>query len=91
MPLTEKLYPSPKIRGHLKEHRPKMARQLEESGQLDQIVSHLQEMADTAYSQARDAGLSPDQARELEFEAWALPDEEDAPNLDLHEMLGDRE
>jgi hypothetical protein len=75
----------------LKEHRPKTARQLEKDGKLDQIVLQLAEMAVAAHSQAQAAGLSPDQARELEFAAWALPDEETAPNLDLHEILGEPE
>ncbi len=49
--------------------------------QLDQMSATLQEMTDVAYDQARNSGLSPDQARELARDVWAFPDEEDAPDL----------
>ncbi len=70
-----------KIRSHLKEHRPTLAKQLEEAGTLDQTSASLQDQADLAYDDARNSGLSPDQAREIARDVWAFPDEEDAPDL----------
>ncbi len=60
-----------KIRSHLKEHRPTLVAQLPPH-QLDQMSATLQEMTDVAYDQARNSGLSPDQARELARDVWAF-------------------
>ena len=38
-----------KIRAHLKEHRPKLAKELEKAGTLDQTSASLQDQADVAY------------------------------------------
>ena len=70
-----------KIRDHLKEHRPRLAKELEKAGTLDQTSASLQDQADVAYDEARNSGLAPDQAREVARDVWAFPDEEDAPDL----------
>ena len=75
-----------RIKAHLKEHRPTLAKQLEEAGTLDQTCASLQEVDAVAYDDARNSGLAPDQAREIARAGWAFPDEEDMPNLDLSEI-----
>ncbi len=65
-----------RIKAHLKEHRPTLAKQLEAAETLDQTSASLQDLADVAYDEARNSGLSPDQAREVARDVWALPDEE---------------
>ena len=70
-----------KLRDHLKEHRPRLAEELEKAGTLDQTSASLQDQADVAYDEARNSGLAPDQAREVARDVWAFPDEEDAPDL----------
>ena len=75
-----------KIKAHLKEHRPKLAKELEKAGTLDQASASLQDLADVAYDDARNSGLAPDQAREIAQAGWAFPDEEDMPNVDLSEI-----
>ncbi len=70
-----------RIKAHLKEHRPRLAKQLEEAGTLDQTSASLQDQADVAYDEARNSGLAPDQAREVARDVRAFPDEEDAPDL----------
>ena len=70
-----------KIRAHLKEHWPKLAKELEKAGTLDQTSASLQDQADVAYDEARNSGLAPDQAREVARDVRAFPDKEDAPDL----------
>ena len=70
-----------KIRDHLKEHRPRLAKELEKDGTLDQTSASLQDQADVAYDEARNSGLALDQAREVARDVRAFPDEEDAPDL----------
>ena len=66
---------------HLKEHRPKMYRQLPQDGQLDPVVEQLAVLANQVEQQAWESGLAQDQVRELGKQIWMLPDEESEPDL----------
>jgi hypothetical protein len=71
-----------KIKAHWKGHRPKMAKELEEAGQLDERVQAAEQFTLDSDADAIRSGLNPDQARELTREMWALlPTEEDVPEL----------
>lgn len=66
------------IKAHWEKYRPRVARELDEAGTLDEAVRTAEALTLSAYEQAIRAGLTPDQARELVREEWAfLPDEED--------------
>ncbi len=70
------------IRAHWQKYRPGMTRELEQAGTLDAAIHTAEALTVSAYQQALDAGLAPDQARELVREEWAfLPDEDDVTQL----------
>ena len=67
---------------HWRKYRPRMFKELEKAGTLDEAVHNAEEWTIEAYDQAIRSGLHPDQARELVREEWAfLPDEEDVRRL----------
>ena len=69
------------IKRHLKENRPKMYGELEQSGQLDQYCLDAQERALDVLEQALKRELAYDQAQELVNEEAFLPAESDLPEL----------
>ena len=67
---------------HWKEHRPKMYRQLEESGRLEDALYAAQELTVAAMADLIERGVNWYQAWELIREEWLfLPSEEDVPEL----------
>ena len=66
------------IKDHWKEHRPRMYRELEQMGQLDQSVYEAQERTGAAHWELIQAGMDDHAAWEMIREQWAfLPAEED--------------
>jgi hypothetical protein len=64
------------VRSHWKEFRPKMYRELEQRGTLDQSVRQAVQQTKDALVDALQAGMNPDQAWEGVREMWAyLPSE----------------
>jgi hypothetical protein len=69
-----------KIKHHWKKYRPRMYRELEKSGHLEESLSLAEHLTGEAYSELRDQGLDYQQAWESVREEWAfLPSEEDQP------------
>lgn len=58
-----------------------MAMELIETGTLDQTAFELQERVLQTQAELMQAGMLPHEAREATLEMWALPDEEDVPEL----------
>jgi hypothetical protein len=70
------------IKEHWRKYRPRMFGELDQAAALDEAVHLAEALTVAAYDQAIDAGLVPDQARELVREEWAfLPDEDDVRQL----------
>jgi len=71
------------IKAHWKEHRPRMYRELERQGQLDQAVYLAQERTRDAFAElVSNQGVPAFQADEATRELWAfLPSEDDVPDL----------
>jgi hypothetical protein len=70
------------IKAHWEKYRPRTWREFDQAAALDEAVHLAEALTVAAYDQAIDAGLAPDQARELVREEWAfLPDEEDMRRL----------
>ena len=67
---------------HLKEHRPKMYRELVQSGQLEATAKRMwEERTDQWRDLVVNHGLAADQAEELVREVAFPPDERDQPHL----------
>jgi hypothetical protein len=64
------------MKEHWRKYRPRMYRELEQAGKLDEAVRNAAALTNDAYAQAIRAGLNPDQARELVREEWAFLSEE---------------
>jgi hypothetical protein len=70
------------IERHWREHRPKMVRDLERTGHLEQALEAAENLTICAEIEAIRNGMTPDQARERFRAEWAfLRDEEDVPVL----------
>lgn len=70
------------IERHWREHRPKMVAELERNGVLQSALETAEDLTLTAEAEAVQAGMTPDQAREMFRSQWAfLPSEEDVPEL----------
>src|SRR3989442_1137673 len=66
------------IKAHWRKYRPKMYRQLEEEGRLDQSLHEASERTGLAFAQQVENGLEPPSAWETVREMWAfLPAESD--------------
>ena len=70
---------------HLKEFNPKTVKNLEKRGKLQSFLERESERATSVYQEAIDRGLAPDQAQELETQAWMPPEEPDRPGLQIPE------
>ena len=70
------------IKAHWKKYRPKLARALEEKGQLNEAVQAAADQTSEALAEAVASGQDWHQAWEALKEQWAfLPSEEDVPEL----------
>jgi hypothetical protein len=70
-----------KIHDHLKEHRPKMFKELKKQGTLNQYVKSLEDRASGQLVSLEQHGLFPHEAWEIVKDQVLLPTEEDAPTL----------
>ena len=69
-----------KIKWHWQEHRPRMYRELEQSGQLHQALQDAQGLTSDALHRLLQQGVPYGQAWESVREEWAfLPSEQDEP------------
>jgi hypothetical protein len=69
-------------KAHWKEHRPRMYRELEQSGQLEEALYAAQELTKDALANLLSQGVPDNQAWEAVRENWLLlPSEEQVPNL----------
>lgn len=68
-------------RAHLKEHRPKLYRELEASGDLESFLEDRREAASRVLDEYLSRGLSYDQGWEAASRELFLPSEEDVPLL----------
>ena len=77
------------ILSHWRRHRPTMMRELEESGELDQLLEELAEHVLNTRADLIDSGMSWDQASELTDEMWRLPDEDDPSRGRTYDVAAD--
>ena len=69
------------IHDHLKEHRPKMFRELKNHGMLNATILRMQNQANDRMQALEDGGLYHHEAWEIVKDDVLLPTEEDVPNL----------
>ena len=69
------------IHDHLKEHRPKMFRDLKQNGTLNQYVLDRQNKLNNSLTALEHQGLQPHEAEEMLRDQIYLPTEEDVPRL----------
>jgi hypothetical protein len=70
-----------KIHAHLKQHRPKMFRELKKQGKLNQYLKSLENRASGQLISLEESGLAPFEAWEIVSRDVLLPSEEDVPNV----------
>lgn len=69
------------IHDHLKQHRPKMFRELKNRGTLNATVLRMQDQANRKMDALERGGLYHHEAWEIMKDDVLLPSEEDVPNL----------
>jgi hypothetical protein len=73
------------VLNHWMEHRPKMCKELEESGDLHRLAYRAAVRTAKLQEDLWKQGLPEDQGREIANREWfRLPDEEDVPDLALN-------
>jgi hypothetical protein len=68
-------------KAHLKEHRPKLYRQLQKEGRLDQFAQERADAAQRVLDELVKKGYPHDGAWEIAKDEIYLPTEEDVPHL----------
>jgi len=72
------------MKAHLKEFRPRMYKELLESGNLDEACQSAADQAKAAYGQMVDGGMDPHEAqREARIRYLLLPSEKDVPDAQM--------
>lgn len=74
-PLTQGFLGGKTFLAHIKEHRPKMYKELKEAGELEQVAYQRQELAIEILADGLRRGMNPYQAREVASEVIYLPEE----------------